>query len=182
MAPSRTCCTASCDHVVVAPAEARDQREVLRLRQLLRGDDLAHPRRVRRARLLAEDVLVGVDRRRQVLRPEARRGRQQHHVDAAVDHLVVGIEAEEGVVDLHAAPEFRAAPQAGRGALDDRFVDVGDGRQLVVRVRAQRLPGRAAAAPAGAHQTNLDGVRDRLGGDDARKAGHHAHRRPSRSS
>ena len=116
-------------------------------------------------------MLVGVHRRRQVLRPEARGRRQQHDVDAAVDHLVVGIEPEEGVVDLHARPELRAALQPGRRLLDDGLVDVGDGRQFVVGVGDQRLPGRAAAPAAGAHEADLDGIGDRLAGDDAGKAG-----------
>ena len=167
------------DHVVVAPAESGNEPEVLRLRQLLGGHDLAHARRVGRARLLAEDVLVGVHRRRQVLRPEARGRGQQDDVHAAVDHLVVGIEPEERVVDLHARAQLLAAPQPRRRSFDDGFFDVGDGRQLVVGVRGQRLGGRSGPPAAAADDANLDGVRDGLGGDDSREAhGHRTGHRP----
>ena len=169
------------DHVVVAPAEAGDEREVLRLRQLLRRDDLAHARGVGRARLLAEDVLVGVHRRGEVLWAEAGRRRQQHDVDAAVDHLVVRVEPDERVahVELHLRPELGAALQPRRRLSHDRLVDVGDRGQLVVGIRGEGLPGGAAAAPAAADQADLDGVGHRLARDDAGETGdEHAGGRP----
>ena len=157
------------DHVVVTPAEPGHERQVLRLCELLRGHHFAHARGIRRAGLLAEDVLVRVHRGRQVLWPETWRRRQHDHVHAAIDHFLVRIQPEVRVVDLHPRPELLAARQPFRRAFDDGLLDVGDGRQLVVGVRRQRLGGRSGAPASAADDANLDGVRDRLGGDDSRK-------------
>ena len=115
-------------------------------------------------------------------RKPGRRG-QQHDVDAAVDHLVVGIEPEEGVVDLHAVPEPRAALQPRRRPFDDLASSMSaTAVSSLLGSAVSACAGRAAAAAAGADQADLDGVGDRLAGDDAGETGRDRRRRPSRSS
>src|SRR4051812_31880818 len=104
-----------------------------------------------------------------MLRPESGRGREQDHIDAAVDDLVVGVEAEERLVDLDAGAEFLAALQPRRRALDNRLVYIGDGGQLSVRVGTERLSRGPAAAAARAHEPDLERVGDGLAGNDRRK-------------
>src|SRR5258707_535199 len=83
---------------------------------------------------------------------------KQYHVDPAVDHLVVGIEADEGAIDLDARPELRAGLQPVARPLDDGLVDIGDRRQCRVGVRAERLCCGSAAPAAAAHKADLDGI------------------------
>jgi len=79
---------------------------------MISKSDQADARRVDRDGLLEEDVLARLDGRLEVQRPEARGRRQDHHVDAALDHLLVGVEADErvAVVDLVAVPLRELAP------------------------------------------------------------------------
>ena len=63
--------------VAVPPAEAGNQRKVLVLRHLRGFEHVAYAWRVHRDRLLAEHMLVGFDRRAQVLRTESRRRRER---------------------------------------------------------------------------------------------------------
>ena len=58
-----------------------------------------------------------------------------------------------------------------RRLFDDLVVDIRDGGQFIVGIGGQRLAGRTAAAAAGTDQADLDGVRDRLAGDDAGETG-----------
>ena len=89
--------------VVVAVAEAGAEAEVLLLGELGGLDHRRDAGDVHRDRLLAEDVLAGLDRGAEVQRPEARRRAEQHHVDA-LEELLVAVEAVEtavrGDVDL----------------------------------------------------------------------------------
>ena len=93
---------------VVPPAQAGDDGEILLLRLAARLHDALDAGRVDGDRLLDEAVLALVDGVREVLRPEMGRRRQQHDVDAAVDHLLVAVEADEHVVvgHLHAVLDF----------------------------------------------------------------------------
>ena len=105
------------------------------------GQDVAHARRVDGDRLLHEDVLAGFDRRFEVHRAEAGRRGEDHQVGAAVDRLLVGVEADElpllGHVDL-AILEQRVA--VAPAALD-----------LLVRSDRGTVAARSAKASAIAH-------------------------------
>ena len=57
----------------------------------------AHAGRVDGDRLLGEDVLAGLDGGLEVHRAEAGRRGEDHDVDVAGDHLLVGVEADEAV-------------------------------------------------------------------------------------
>ena len=87
--------------VLVAVAEAGDDGLVLLLGLAAGVDDRLHAGGVDGHGLLAEDVLAGLDGRLDVQRPEVRRRGQEHHVDVAVEDLLVGVEADEAVVGLH---------------------------------------------------------------------------------
>ena len=84
--------------VGVAQAQAGDDRQVLLARLLAGRQHRTHARGVDGDRLLGEDVLAGLDRRPQVQRAEVRGRGQQHDVDAGVDHLLVGVEADEAAL------------------------------------------------------------------------------------
>ena len=82
--------------LLVPPLRAGDDREVLLLRLLDQREALADAGRVHGHRLLAEDVLPGLDRGLEVDRAEARRRGEDDEVDAGVEHLLVGVEPVEG--------------------------------------------------------------------------------------
>ena len=87
----------------VAQAKARDDRQVLLARLLACRQNRAHPGGIDRDRLLGENVLAGVDRGPKVLGAKVRRLGQQYDVDAGVDQLLVGVEADEAALfrDIH---------------------------------------------------------------------------------
>ena len=80
---------------IVPALRARHDRQPLALGQLGRGDHGAYADRVHRDRLLHEDVLAGLDRRPQVLRPKARRRRENDQVHVRREDLLVGVEPDE---------------------------------------------------------------------------------------
>ena len=89
---------------VVAALQADADHEVLLLGLFVGGQDAADAGRVDGDRLLHEDVLAGFDGGFEVDRAEAGRRGEDHQVGAAVDRLLVGVEADElplgGHVDL----------------------------------------------------------------------------------
>ena len=87
----------------MAALGAGDDGEVLLFGLLGEAEHLADAGPVDGDGLLAEDVLAGPDRRFEVLRAEARRRGQDHQIDAGIDHLLIGVEADEGSIgrDLH---------------------------------------------------------------------------------
>ncbi len=89
-------------------------------------------------------------------RPEVRRGRQQHHIDAAVDHLLIGAKADEAFVPRHI--DFRSQgrivaelPQAG---LELVAKGIAHGHQLDIWIGAERLRCRSRAAAATADEAD----------------------------
>ena len=82
---------------LVAALGAGDDGQLLALGLLVGGQHLADAGAVDADGLLGEEVLAGLDGRLDVQGPEARR-RRQHHQVAAVDHLLVGVEADEAAV------------------------------------------------------------------------------------
>ncbi len=82
---------------LVAALGAGDDRQALLVGLLIGGQHLADAGAVDGDRLLGEEVLAGLDRGLDVQGPEAGR-RRQHHQVAAVDHLLIGVEADEAAV------------------------------------------------------------------------------------
>ena len=78
--------------LVVPPAEAVDERQVLGLGVLAGLNELAQARPVHGHRLLDEAVDPLLDRVGQVDRPEVGRGGQEHQIHL-IDDLLVGVEA-----------------------------------------------------------------------------------------
>src|SRR5689334_8013598 len=74
---------------IVAPLRTRNYGQVLGFRCLRRLDYRANPRRIDSHRLFKEYVLPRRHRRREVLRPEGRRGGKDYEVDAAIDNLLI---------------------------------------------------------------------------------------------
>ncbi len=105
--------------------------------------------------LLTEDVLAGVDGGLEVHWVEVRRSGDQHHVDR-IDHLLVGVEADEDVIIIHrdllglAGLEPLAGP---RGAV---LEDVGHGDERHVWAGIHGVVGGPAAASAAADQADPD--------------------------
>ncbi len=79
----------------VAPAEARHERQALLLGGLRGRHRLLRAGHVGRHRLLGEDVLARGDRLLELLGTEARRRREDHHVDVGREQLVDRVEADE---------------------------------------------------------------------------------------
>jgi hypothetical protein len=146
--------------VVVAPAEAGDQREVFLLRLGGGFQHRAHARCVGRHRLFAEDVLVCRNRRGQVFRPEAGRGAEQHHIHAAVDYLLVRVEPDEPVVrcDIELLSDRTVSLELSDAAINRVGEYVAHGRQDDVLVAAERIGRRTRASPSASDQANFDRV------------------------
>ena len=142
--------------VVVAQAEARDDRQALRLRQLAALQHRADARGIDGDRLLGEDVLAGLDRGPEMQRPEVRRRAEQHHVDTAVDELLVGVEADEAVVGRRrrpCEPTFSSCLRMCQALLASRSSKASAmATSLTFGVGGERLGGRAGAPVAAADQ------------------------------
>ena len=103
-------------------------------------------------------MLARVNRGLDVQRTEAGRGRENHHVHAAIDDLLIRIETDElallGDVDL-----ARLILENGFQRLETRINFVAKRLahrpQHHVAVRGQRLIGRAGAASTAADETDL---------------------------
>ena len=92
-----------------------DDGQVLGLGLLGGGQDGPDAGAVDGDGLLAEEVLAGGDGGLDVLRAEAGRGGQDHQIDARVDHLPVGVEADEAAIvgDLDLVAELAGQLLAG---------------------------------------------------------------------
>jgi hypothetical protein len=116
----------------------------------------ADPGAVDGHRLLREDVLAGGDRGLDVGRAERRRRRQDHVVDVARQHLLVGIEADEaGVVghgELVAEPSSQHRPRLVEPILEG----VGHRHDADARRGVDDVAGGARAASAAADQADPD--------------------------
>ena len=158
----------------VAPAKARADGEVLLLGLGHAFHDGADARRVGGHRLLHEHVLAGGDGGFHVQRAEAGRRCENHHVAAAVEDGLVGVEPDELVLvlDLHAGAEVGVALHVAELGIDLLGVDVGDGVNGGVLVAAQGIHRRLAAATAAADQADANLVAGRCcGGLRAENAG-----------
>jgi hypothetical protein len=126
-------------------------------------------------RLLGEDVLAGLDARLEVQRAEVGRRGQDHHVDAAGDDLGVGVEAGETVLGVDGDPAAKLPLQQPDASLRLVGEGVAHGDELRVRVGGQGVAHGAGAAPAAAHQPELQGIAARRVDVSAkRRAGDHS--------
>ncbi len=154
---------------VVAPAKACPHRQPGFARRDGQGGDTPDSGSIDGHRLFAEDVLAGADGRLQVHGAEMRRRAQEHDIDAAADHLSIGVEADElpGGRHVDLVGEVGPGSQLFQAAGDAILEGVADGPELAVAVGQHRLGGRPGAAPAGADQADLErlviavGVRER---------------------
>ena len=142
----------------IAPAVARHQVELGFLGHADRLHHVTDAGAVSGHRLLAEDVLLLLDRITQVGGTESRRRGQQHHVHTGVDHLLVGVETDEalGGLHLHAAGELLV--QAGVALLHLILKGIAHGHEDQVLVGLQRVAGGTGATPAAAHKADAKGV------------------------
>ena len=162
------------DGPLVNPLHARDvagfmpalgagnDGQLLLLGLLVGGQNLADAGGVDADGLLGEEVLAGLDGRLDVLGPEARR-RGQHHQVAAIDHFLVGVEADEAALvgDVELLLGVFGIADGLAAVLEVILEHVGQGMNLDVVRRACRLAdvvGRARAPAAAADQAHLDGV------------------------
>src|ERR1043166_9054605 len=83
------------DTVVVAVTETRHEREALLLRFLRRLENAAYARRIRGHRLFGKHMFSSLYRSPEMNWPESRRRSQQHHIHAAINQLLIGIQTDE---------------------------------------------------------------------------------------
>ena len=146
------------DARIGSPAKARGQAEVLLLSLFGGGHRDLDAGRVDAVRFLAEDVFAGIDGRFEHHGMEVRGGGDQHHIDSALDQLLVGVETDETmiVVDRHLIGLHFLQPLAA--VLKAIGEDVGHRRQPNVLAGVHGVVGRPAAPSATADQADLDGV------------------------
>ena len=110
---------------------------------------------VERDRLLDEDVLAGVDGGLEHDGMEMRRAGDHHHVDVALDHLLVGVETDEAmlVIDDHLLGIHLLQLLAAAGQVVGE--DVGHGHQADVLAGVHGVGGRSATPPAAADKPTL---------------------------
>ena len=139
MAPSWTRFIVSRRGRAIAPAEARDDGEVLLLGLLARPEDGADARGVGGDRLLDEGVDPLLHRVGQVQRAEVGRGGQQDHVDL-VDDVLVGVEPDVLAVRRHVHPRRHRRGLAGSGRLESSW------SWKASAMATSRTPGSAVSA------------------------------------
>ena len=112
-------------------------------------------------RLFHEDVLAGLHGVFEMDRTEAGRRGEDDQIDAAVDHLLVGVKPGEDLLghDLHAVALFLQSPlDAVHDIAGVVFERIADGGQLDVAVGGKCLHGGSRSAPAAADESHLDRV------------------------
>ncbi len=142
----------------IAIAQSRHEREALLLGFFARLQNAAHARSIDGDRLLDEGVLARGDDRLQVLGPKVRRRGENHDVDAAVDHLLVGVEADEAVVVGDGDPLAKLHAQVVQARLHPIGKRIAQGREFEVRVGPQRVGGGATPASTAADETHLQHI------------------------
>jgi hypothetical protein len=143
----------------MASLGAGDDGQFLALGLLIGGQDLADTGRVNAHWLLGEKVLASLDRGLDVPRPEAR-GRGQHHQVAAIDDLLIGVEADETAVvgDVELLLGVAVVLDVVTAIPEAILEHVGQGVQLDVVRGARRLANILGSARAAADQADLDRV------------------------
>ena len=111
--------------------------------------------------LLGKNVLAGRDGGLQMGRAEMGGRGQNHHVHAAIDDVLIRVEADEAVVVGHGHLLGKHLPQIVEARLQAIGKGVADGRQLHVRIGVHGLGCRSRAAPAASDQADLQDVAPR---------------------
>ena len=156
---------------VVAPAEARHQIQVPLAGHTCRLEHAAQTGAVDGHRLLGEDVLARFDRRPHVGGAEVRGGGEDHHVDSAVDDLLVRVEARESTFFRHLRPPAGVRDEVVVARPQPIAEGVAHGPEHGALVGIQGLPRGAGASTSASDQSDLDGVVStdpREGGGDHR--------------
>ena len=153
---------------VVAPAEAGDDAQLLRLGLFAGLEDGTHAGSIHGDRLLGEDVLAGRDGGLDVRGAEARRRRQQHQVHVLQGtHLLIGIQADEAALirNVHLLwrlPFLELLREVGLGVIEVVLEGIGHGDELDFLAGEEALLGGAsassAAGAAAADQADANGV------------------------
>ena len=145
---------------LMAALQADHDREFFLLRHFVCRHQHPISRRVDAARLFQERVLAGFDGRCVVDRPEVRRRGQQHQVDAGVDHLLVGVEADEPTLgrDVDLGRQVRVLRQVLQAELDAFREQIADRHEFHRSRGQQRFAASARAAIAAADQADADHV------------------------
>ena len=101
-------------------------------------------------------MLASLDHGAKVQWTEPRRRREHHQIHPAVDQLLVRIQPDELMRDVH----FFLMPflEAVHGAIDLVREHVGHGGQLDIVISRKGLIGRPGAAPTATDQSHTDGV------------------------
>ena len=83
-----------------------------------------------------------------------RRRAKQDDVDAALDQLLISVEAHEAVIggDVDLRPDLLVILQVGQALLEPILEGVGHGDQADIGIGGERLAGRAGAPVAAADQ------------------------------
>ena len=142
--------------VLVTTLGASDDAQLLLLGRLVGRQDPADARAVHPDRLFGEEVLARGDHRFDMNGAKTGRSGQQHEIDVRLDHLLVGVQADElAVADIHLVALLGQVGQAG---VDPIGEGVAHRDQLNARGGTQAVVRRARAAPAAADEAHLEGV------------------------
>jgi len=146
---------------LVMTLQADTDLELLLLGNLVRFQNLTDAWGIDSDWLLHEDVLSGLHCVFEVNRAEARWRCEQHQINAAVDHFLIGVKAREDLFgrNLNAICfVFQATLDAIQDITGCIFEGIADSGQLDIPVCRQGLSGSAGSATAASNQTNLDCV------------------------
>ena len=165
--------------IVIAPAEAGDDRQVLLPGERAGVDDGADAGAVGGDGLFDEAMLAGLDGGLEVQRAEAGRGGEQDDVNA-LDDLLVGVEPGKAVVVGDVEARAPLAAQVGAAGFEVVGEHVAEGDEPHVLAGVHRVDRRARAPAAAAHEADFDRVgtgRVRAGARDAGRQGRAQQRR-----
>ena len=143
---------------IVAITQARDDRQVFCAGRFGRFEHAAHAGRVDGDRFFAEHMLAGGDGGLQMCRPKVGRRGQDDDVDVRGQKFFVGIEAGERAIGVDNDAPGVCLDQLLERAFGPIGKDVGDGRELAIGIRRNRVTHRAASPPAAADQPDLEHV------------------------
>ncbi len=146
---------------VITVAETGDDAEPLPLGLGAGRHHAAHPGSVDGDRLFSEYMLACPHRGLDVHGPKMRRRTQQYGVHPTINHLLIGVEADELLVawhrDLFGEPSLALQlPQARLEPIAER---VTHGHQADVGIRLEGIGGCPGAAPPAANQADAQRVR-----------------------
>ena len=136
--------------------------------------DRSHPDRIHRHGFFTENVLTGIDGRRQMPRAKTRRGGQHHHVHATGKERLIAVEPSKPALSGNIDPVFKLIGKRIDGAIRLAGKNIRHRVQLAVAVSAQGIGRRPRAPAATANQSNLQLRSIRLPTQHRRKTQRHA--------